>query len=121
MWWLGPDADLEHEADPALQAHVLAEHGDALEVGIHVVLGIGVVQLAAHSAHQLGQALQVLLLGSRHISQQLLDALVHDLLGQHLLAVKVADELDVSQCPLPCLHQVTTSAQQGALACKAAN
>ena len=29
---------------------------------------------------------------------------MHDLLSQHLLAVKVADELDVAQCPLPCLH-----------------
>ena len=96
---------LQHEAYSALKAHVFAQHGDPLKVGIHIHLGPGVgIQLPPNGAHQLGQALQVLLLGRFHISQQLLNALVHDLLRQHLLAVKVADELDVTQCPLPCLN-----------------
>ena len=97
-------ACLEHEAYSALQALVLAQGLDALKVGIHVHLGTGVVQLAAHCAHEFGEALQVLLLGSSHICQQLLDALMHDLLCQHLLAVQEANELDVAQCSSPCLH-----------------
>lgn len=36
-----------------------------------------------------------------HLSQELDDALVHDVVGEHALVVQLADELDVTQHALP--------------------
>ena len=82
------DVCLKHGPALAFKGLVLAQCVDALKIDVHLHLGAGVgIQLAANSEHELGQALQILLLWSCRICKQPLDALVHDLLRQHSLTV----------------------------------
>lgn len=49
--------------------------------------------------------------GTAHLGQERGDAGVHDLLGQHLLLVQEADELDVAQRAPPRLQQARASSE----------
>mmetsp|Transcript_22778 Transcript_22778/g.66988 ORF Transcript_22778/g.66988 Transcript_22778/m.66988 type:complete len:219 (-) Transcript_22778:315-971(-) len=63
-----------------------------------------VVEKWADGRHQLAQALDLVLVGLLDVAEQLDEALVHDLLGEHLLLVELADEADVAEHPLLRAH-----------------
>mmetsp|Transcript_18775 Transcript_18775/g.43941 ORF Transcript_18775/g.43941 Transcript_18775/m.43941 type:complete len:267 (+) Transcript_18775:1526-2326(+) len=69
--------------------------GEDLEIDIHPLLRLGVVEKLADGNQQLAQCLDVVLIGFR--VNQLLDASVHDLLVQHSFGEEHADELDVAE------------------------
>lgn len=99
---------LEHEAQTAFQALVVGQLCNALEVYVHVLFCLFVVDLGSDGAHQLAEALHVLRVGGFDIPQQLLYAFVHDPLSEHLLFVEVTNKLDVSKHPFSSLEQNIT-------------
>lgn len=107
-------------------AHGHGKYGNPLEVGAQAILGLGVsLQLYGHQYSSTWQGTPHLpacwcgdskceclvttmsitgqQLKAEDNGKQSLDALMHQLLAQHLLEVKVATELDVIQCPVLCL------------------
>mmetsp|Transcript_13156 Transcript_13156/g.35127 ORF Transcript_13156/g.35127 Transcript_13156/m.35127 type:complete len:282 (+) Transcript_13156:157-1002(+) len=88
----------EHEAQARRQPLVrLAQVVHANEVLVDVLARALVVDVLANGHEQLAQTLHLLLLGIGNVPEQLDEALVHDLLGEHALLVQLADEADVAK------------------------
>ena len=90
-------ACLQRKANSGPQAHVGAQHGDTLKVVVHLHTALGVgVHVLSSSVDQADEAIYIPWLGSLEASQQLAHTPMHQLCTQYLLAVQLANELDIS-------------------------
>lgn len=85
------------------------------EVDVRVRTGLWHVENLADSGEELAQALD-LLLGVLNVAQKLLDALVHDMLREHLQFEQLTNELDKTQTlPFHLLRGITLLQVKGGL------
>src|SRR5690349_11313801 len=88
----------EHEHETARQALKMDNGINALEVGFHEGTALlRAVQVATDSLEQLGERLNLGLIGDAVELEQLAHTLVHDALREHVELVELTDELHETQ------------------------
>jgi hypothetical protein len=97
---------LEHELYTRVDLRVLGQLAHTIKVHVHVRARTPRVEKLADGSEQHAQALD-LLLGALHVGEELLDALVHDTLGEYLKLEELADKLNETETltlrPLGCV------------------